>query len=296
MYSIGEISKIVRISSDTLRYYDQIGLLKPHRVNGSNRYRLYSKEQVQDILFILEMKEYGFSLDEIRGLLPDREGLQTEAALRNRCRELNQEQERIGRTIRHLERKLDQFNKKGGNDTMKRPNILIVDDSAFMRSMVKDIVTRAGFSVVGEAAGGEEGLGLFERLRPELVILDIHMPPGMDGIETARRIRAADGQAAIVMLSARSHAGYITGAWLAGADAFVVKPFQPDMLLDSLADRPGRTDGGRAAGPGRIPGWMTDRHWADKLPDGPLPQETVNRLLALCAGEESGEKLPDLLL
>jgi DNA-binding transcriptional MerR regulator len=69
VYTIGEISKIVKTSVDALRYYDEISLLKPIHVEESNRYRYYSKEQVSQLLLIIELRQYGFSLDTIRELL-----------------------------------------------------------------------------------------------------------------------------------------------------------------------------------------------------------------------------------
>jgi DNA-binding transcriptional MerR regulator len=61
MYTIGELSKIVKISIDALRYYDEIGLLKPYHIDTSNRYRYYSAEQVNEIIIIMEWKQYGYN-------------------------------------------------------------------------------------------------------------------------------------------------------------------------------------------------------------------------------------------
>jgi len=69
MYTIGEISKIVKISIDALRHYDEIGLLKPHFFDPSSRYRYYTADQVNEVFMIMEWKQYGFSLDAIRELM-----------------------------------------------------------------------------------------------------------------------------------------------------------------------------------------------------------------------------------
>lgn len=66
MYTIGEISKIVNLSANTLRYYDEIGLLKPILVQNNNQYRYYSDVQIKDIICIMDLKQFGFSLDEIK--------------------------------------------------------------------------------------------------------------------------------------------------------------------------------------------------------------------------------------
>jgi CheY-like chemotaxis protein len=294
MYSIGEISRIVRISADTLRYYDQIGLLKPHHINGLNRYRQYSKDQVQDLLFIMEMKEYGFSLDAIRELLISKDKSRIEAALRSRSQELMQEHERIGRTIQHLDRKLNLINGEG-EPAMVKTTVLIVDDSAFMRRMLGEILEKAGYKVIGEAADGEEGLKLSISLRPDFVIMDIHMPPGMDGIEASRKIIEAGSAVKILICSARAQPIHVLKAVQSGAQAFIAKPFQPDVLLDSLAELANRTNN---PGIGHISGWLADKELTDKLPPEPASQDTIVRLLALCYSpdDHSAAGLLELLL
>ena len=69
MYSIGEISKMIKITSVTLRYYDEINLLTPDYINPSNSYRFYSEEQVKELLYIMDLKDCGFNLDEIKIIL-----------------------------------------------------------------------------------------------------------------------------------------------------------------------------------------------------------------------------------
>ena len=79
--------------------------------------------------------------------------------------------------------------------------ILIVDDASFMRMMIKDILTKNGFTVLGEAENGMKAVEKYNELKPSLVIMDITMPE-VDGIQAVKAIRKIDGNAKIVMCSA----------------------------------------------------------------------------------------------
>lgn len=111
--------------------------------------------------------------------------------------------------------------------------ILVVDDAAFMRMMIKDILTKNGYEVVGEAADGSQAVEKFQDLRPDLVTLDITMPE-MDGIEALKRIRAIDPAAHVIMCSAMGQQAMVIEAIQAGAQDFIVKPFQADRVLESI--------------------------------------------------------------
>jgi len=111
--------------------------------------------------------------------------------------------------------------------------ILIVDDAAFMRMMIKDILTKNGYEVVGEADDGTVAVEKYEELKPDLVIMDITMPE-MDGIEAVRKIKKIDPDANIVMCSAMGQQAMVIDAIQAGAKDFVVKPFQPDRVLEAV--------------------------------------------------------------
>lgn len=111
--------------------------------------------------------------------------------------------------------------------------ILIVDDAAFMRMMIKDILTKNGYEVVGEANDGTVAVEKYGELKPDLVIMDITMPE-MDGIEAVRRIKKMDPNANIVMCSAMGQQAMVIDAIQAGAKDFVVKPFQPDRVLEAV--------------------------------------------------------------
>lgn len=113
------------------------------------------------------------------------------------------------------------------------PGILIVDDAAFMRMMIKDILTKNGFEVVGEAENGAVAVEKYKSLKPSLVVMDITMPE-MDGIEAVRRIKEIDPDARIIMCSAMGQQAMVIDAIQAGARDFIVKPFQPDRVVEAV--------------------------------------------------------------
>ncbi len=112
-------------------------------------------------------------------------------------------------------------------------NILICDDAAFMRMMIKDILTKNGYSVVGEAENGAKGVEKFNELKPDLVLMDITMPE-MDGIAALKAIKAADAGANIIMCSAMGQQAMVIEAIQAGAKDFIVKPFQAERVLEAV--------------------------------------------------------------
>ncbi|MBO5552156.1 MAG: response regulator [Lachnospiraceae bacterium] len=111
--------------------------------------------------------------------------------------------------------------------------ILITDDAAFMRMMVKDILTKAGYEVVGEAENGKIAVSKYSELKPDLVTMDITMPE-MDGIEALKTIRSADPNARVIMCSAMGQQAMVIEAIQNGAKDFIVKPFQADKVLISV--------------------------------------------------------------
>lgn len=111
--------------------------------------------------------------------------------------------------------------------------VLIVDDAAFMRMMVKDILTKNGFEVVGEASNGIKAVELYKQERPDVVTMDITMPE-MDGIEAVKAIKEFDPNAKIIMCSAMGQQSMVMDAIKAGARDFIVKPFQADRVLEAI--------------------------------------------------------------
>ncbi|MEJ5170549.1 MAG: response regulator [Fimbriimonadaceae bacterium] len=111
--------------------------------------------------------------------------------------------------------------------------ILITDDALFMRVTLKNILTQNGYEVAGEAANGAEAVELYKQLKPDLVTMDITMPE-MDGIAALKEIRAIDPEAKVVMCTAMGQKNMVVEAIQAGAKDFIVKPFQPDRVVEAL--------------------------------------------------------------
>jgi two-component system, chemotaxis family, chemotaxis protein CheY len=112
--------------------------------------------------------------------------------------------------------------------------VLVVDDAAFMRKMVSDALTKGGHEVVGEAGNGVEAISQFQALKPDLMTLDITMPE-KDGLAALADIMAADPSAKVVMCSALGQESKVLEAIKLGAKDFVVKPFQPDRVIEAVA-------------------------------------------------------------
>ncbi|HZK02028.1 MAG TPA: response regulator [Anaerovoracaceae bacterium] len=111
--------------------------------------------------------------------------------------------------------------------------ILIVDDAAFMRMMIKDNLKKAGYSEFLEAGDGEQAVAMYETEKPGMVLLDITMPV-MDGIEALKTIKGNDPGAKVVMCSAMGQEGMVVEAIKLGALDFIVKPFKPDRLIQTV--------------------------------------------------------------
>jgi two-component system, chemotaxis family, chemotaxis protein CheY len=117
--------------------------------------------------------------------------------------------------------------------TVMANKILIVDDAAFMRMMIKDILTKNGFDVVGEAADGSQAVDKYKELKPDLVTMDITMPE-KDGIAALKEIKGFDSGAKIIMCSAMGQQAMVIDAIQAGAKDFIVKPFQADRVIEAI--------------------------------------------------------------
>ena len=111
--------------------------------------------------------------------------------------------------------------------------VLVCDDAIFMRTMISDILTQAGFEVVGEAESGSQAVEKYRSLRPDLVTMDIVMPD-MGGIDAMRESCRDDPEARILMCSAMGQQALVVEAIQAGAKDFVVKPFQPSRVLEAV--------------------------------------------------------------
>ena len=112
-------------------------------------------------------------------------------------------------------------------------NILVCDDAAFMRMMIKDILTKNGYTVAGEAENGAKAVEKYLELKPDLVMMDITMPE-MDGIQALKKIRESDPGANIIMCSAMGQQAMVIEAIQSGAKDFIVKPFDKDRVLEAV--------------------------------------------------------------
>ncbi len=113
------------------------------------------------------------------------------------------------------------------------PKVLIVDDAAFMRMMIKDILVKNGFEISGEAPNGLKAIELYKADKPDVVTLDITMPE-MDGIQALKEIRAFDPSSKIIMCSAMGQQAMVMEAIKSGAKDFIVKPFQSERVLEAI--------------------------------------------------------------
>lgn len=111
--------------------------------------------------------------------------------------------------------------------------VLIVDDAAFMRMMIKDILVKNGFEIAGEASNGIEALERYKEVKPDVVTMDITMPE-KDGIAAVKDIMAHDSSAVIIMCSAMGQHAMVMEAIQAGAKDFIVKPFQQERVIQAL--------------------------------------------------------------
>jgi two-component system chemotaxis response regulator CheY len=111
--------------------------------------------------------------------------------------------------------------------------ILIVDDAAFMRMMIRDILSKNGYEVCGEANDGVQAIEKFKEVKPDLITMDITMPE-MDGINALKEIKQLDPNAKVIMCSAMGQQAMVIDAIQAGAKDFIVKPFQADRVIEAI--------------------------------------------------------------
>ena len=112
-------------------------------------------------------------------------------------------------------------------------NILICDDAAFMRMMIKDILTKNGYNIAGEAENGAKAVEKYNELKPDLVLMDITMPE-MDGIQALKKIKETDPNASVIMCTAMGQQAMVIESIQSGAKDFIVKPFQADRVLEAV--------------------------------------------------------------
>jgi two-component system chemotaxis response regulator CheY len=111
--------------------------------------------------------------------------------------------------------------------------IMLVDDAAFMRMTIKNCLTKAGYTNLIEASDGQAAFETYQKEHPDLVIMDITMP-NMDGIQALQAIKQVDPGAKVVMCSAMGQEAMVVEAIQLGALDFIVKPFKPDRILQTV--------------------------------------------------------------
>jgi two-component system chemotaxis response regulator CheY len=112
-------------------------------------------------------------------------------------------------------------------------NVLIADDLKFIKLVLRELVEKAGFRVVGEASNGEEAVELYQDKRPDVVILDITMPK-MDGLAALKQILKIDPEAKVIMCSALGQQSLMVQALQLGAKDFIVKPFREERVIAAI--------------------------------------------------------------
>ncbi len=121
-----------------------------------------------------------------------------------------------------------------GTEDLAVANILVVDDAAFMRLMIKDMLAEAGHTVVGEAVNGLDAIEKYRKLKPDLVTMDITMPD-MEGVDALKEIRRIDPRAVVIMCSAMGQKQMIVEAIKSGAKDFIVKPLQTARVIEAIS-------------------------------------------------------------
>lgn len=111
--------------------------------------------------------------------------------------------------------------------------IMLVDDAAFMRMMIKDTLKKNGFTEIVEAGNGEQAIAAYQEEKPDLVLMDITMPV-MDGLEALKRLKEMDGGVQVVMCSAMGQETMVVDALKLGAKDFIVKPFKPERIMKTV--------------------------------------------------------------
>ena len=112
-------------------------------------------------------------------------------------------------------------------------NILICDDAAFMRMMIKDVLSKNGYTVAGEAENGLKAVEKYNELHPDLVLMDITMPE-MDGIASLKTIKEMDPGARVIMITAAGQSSKLMEALKSGAKEFICKPYEPEQVINAI--------------------------------------------------------------
>ncbi|MCL1998183.1 MAG: response regulator [Turicibacter sp.] len=223
LVSIGALAKMVGLMPDTLRYYDEIGLIKPVQILRETGDRYYAPTQAGTLLRILELKKFGFSLKEIKAALT-KDAAQLKEMYRLKYAELMRQNVHNQKITERLSQKINQ------REENMNKKVLIVDDTAFMRTMLTDLLTQEGYEV-SMAEDGVLGLQIYEKMAPDVVILNVVMP-NKDGIETLKDLPNAN----VVMLTALTQTATVAETLKGGARDFIAKPFMSERLIQAIQE------------------------------------------------------------
>lgn len=113
--------------------------------------------------------------------------------------------------------------------------VLIVDDAAFMRVSIKNMLSKNGYEVIGEAENGKVAIQKYQELSPDIITMDITMPE-MDGLASLKKILAINPSVNVIMISAMGQESMVREAVLSGAKGFIVKPFKEDVIMAALGN------------------------------------------------------------
>ncbi|MBO4394985.1 MAG: response regulator [Eubacterium sp.] len=121
--------------------------------------------------------------------------------------------------------------KSAGSDG--KPTVVIVDDSGWSRTILRNLLEKNGFAIIGEAGDGEEAFEVYKKLSPDIITLDITMPK-LDGIEALRLIMGYDNNAKVAMITSAGQRSKVLESLKLGAEKFITKPFDPALVLTEL--------------------------------------------------------------
>lgn len=175
MYSIGEFSKIGQISTKTLRYYDEIGLLCPAFVDRENRYRYYNEEQVERMMFISELKTYDLRLEQIKAILESEDTGLLEHFLKVRVEQLNSQIEEQIRLKRNIERKIYEI--QSGGTRMEQKTGLLVEAREFTPVWVMSKAATIEITQIGVVIGSVFEEIFKNGLKPAGPVMTFYMDP-----------------------------------------------------------------------------------------------------------------------
>ena len=190
---------MVSISKDALRYYDEVGVLKPCRIDPENGYRYYHTDQVEVITQILEYKSYGFTLEEIKALLICDDAGILHAAFQRQYASLSEQKEKLTEVLTRLKNKMEAYD-------MEKKKVLIVADDESMRATLCDVLNKQSDHDYEKvyAAMGQEAIEKYSAEKPDLVLMGVVMPEAADGWDCANKLYGLDPAAKITLVTVKS--------------------------------------------------------------------------------------------